>query len=94
MAIVRTVRITKSKGKRRVLKGKKTIESVYVVSFETHAGDRVKRKTEPSSLGFYHFYPEDMSDEQAKEILKQHLLTCCQNDLKVVQDSIVALEKL
>ena len=85
MAIVRTVRI---------LKGKRRRKPVFEVSFETHSGDRVKRKTQPSSLGFYHFYPEDMSDEQAKETLKQHLLTCCQNDLKVVQDSIVALEKL
>lgn len=85
MAIVRTVRILKGIGKRK---------PVFEVSFETCPGDRVKRKTQPSSLGFYHFYPEDMSDDEAKEILKQHLLKCCEADLKVIQEAKMALEVL
>jgi hypothetical protein len=36
-------------------------------------GDRVMRQTEPSGMGWY-YYPSDMSDREAFEKLKAHML--------------------
>ena len=62
-------------------------------SIEKHPHDRVKRKTIPNTLGFFHYF-DDISDEQALELLKNKMIEAHQQEIETLQKSLESLKKV
>ena len=65
----------------------------YDVSINRSEEDRVETETIPSSLGFFH-YPETMSDQEAFNILKEHMMEVARERMVMASNDLVALLKL
>lgn len=62
----------------------------FIVHQYTNGMDRVRVKTVPMSLGFYH-YPVSMNDEVAFEKLKEKMIT---DRTDTIEELTIAVEKL
>ena len=57
------------------------------------ASERIDENTTPNGCGFYH-YPETMSDKEAFETLKSHLIKLREKDLKRLTEGLFGLKAL
>jgi hypothetical protein len=68
-------------------------ERKWTVSVYLEEGDRVETETCPNNLGFY-YYPETMSDQEAFDKLKQHLINLHDAQIAEMIESRDKLSKL
>ena len=61
--------------------------------FEDHEGDRKNEKTDPNSLGFYH-YPQRIGKKKAFEKLRAHLVAKHEETIAALTKSLNSLKKL